>query len=32
VRSSAGLSGERKYQITPEGLLNLDTGTRLTKQ
>ncbi|MFN7500795.1 MAG: hypothetical protein ACK5QV_08180 [Dolichospermum sp.] len=32
VRSSAGLSGQRKYQITPEGLLNLDTGTRLTKQ
>ncbi|MFM6817375.1 MAG: hypothetical protein ACKPKB_14380 [Dolichospermum sp.] len=32
VRSSAGLSGERKYQIIPDGLLNLDTGTRLTKQ
>jgi hypothetical protein len=32
VRSSAGLSGERKYRITPDGLLNLDTGTRLTKQ
>lgn len=32
VRSSAGLSGERKYQIIPDGLLNLDTGTRLTKE
>ena len=32
VRSSAGLSGERKYQITQEGLLNVETGTRLTKQ
>jgi hypothetical protein len=32
VTSSAGLSGERKYQITQEGLLNVETGTRLSKQ
>ena len=32
VRTSSGLSGTRKYEIIEEGLVDVQTGTRLIKQ